>query len=118
MYDLCLLGIALHVSRHAVRETHADSYEHVGFLLFQVYGIRAVHSEHTHIEPVIGWQGRETEHGATYGDVGFLKECLQFLLCVAQFYALSYECHWLLCVVNEFGSSLQVLFLWLWIWHV
>ncbi len=104
MNNLGLLGIRLRITRHTVGETHTDSYQHVALLLFQVDGIVAVHTQHTHVQGMVGWQCRQTQHGASGRNIGFLQECLQLLLCITQLYALPYQRQGALGIVDQFGS--------------
>ena len=90
MYNLGLLGVGLRIACHTVREAHANGYQHVTLLFLQVNGIVAMHTQHTHIQRMVGRQGTQSQHGTTGRDVCFLQESLQFLLGISQFHALSY----------------------------
>ena len=49
MNDLRLLCVSIDVACDTVAESHADGYEHVAFLLLDIRGVVAVHTEHSHV---------------------------------------------------------------------
>ena len=103
MNNLCLLGIGLQITRHTVTETHTNGNQHVALLFFQVDGIVAVHTQHSNIQRMVGWQSRESQHGASSRNIGLLQEGLQFFLGITQFYALTNKSQRFLSVVNQFS---------------
>ena len=100
MYNLGLLSICFSVARNTIRETHAYSYQHVTFLLFQVDSIVAMHAQHSDIQRVVRRKGRESQHGATSRDIGFLQECFQIFLSITKFYPLSNKSQRFLSIIN------------------
>ena len=91
MYYLCLLGVCVWRACVAVAESHAYGYQHVALLLLDVWRIVAVHSEHTHVQRVVGRQCGESEEGACRRNVGFLKKLHQLVLCAAQLHSVTHE---------------------------
>ena len=104
MNNLCLLGVGLEISSHTIGKTHTDSNQHVTLLLFLVGSIVAMHTQHTDIQRMITRQGAQAQHRTTGRDIGFLQECLQLLMGITQFYALSDQGQRALCVVDQIGS--------------
>ena len=104
MYHLCLSGIGLQAARHTIAEAHTYGYEHVTFLLFYVWSIVAVHTQHSHIQRMAVGQGRQAQHGASGWYVAFLQECGKLLLRITQLHALPYQCKRLLGRVYESRS--------------
>ena len=105
MNNLCLFGVGLRITRHTVAETHTDGNEYVAFLLFDVRRIVTMHTQHTHIQRMGGRKGRKTQHGTSCGNISFLEEQSELLLCITQLNTLSYKSQWFLCLTNQ-GSCL------------
>ena len=56
MDDLRLLGIGVEVTRHTVVESHSDSNQQVALVGLYVRSEVSVHTQHTHIQRMVGWQ--------------------------------------------------------------
>ena len=56
MNHLSLRSILGRNTRDTVAESHTDGYQHITLLRLHVGGIRAMHTEHTHIERMIAGQ--------------------------------------------------------------
>ena len=105
MNYLGLLGVGVETARDTVAEAHTDGNDYVGLLSHDVGRIAAVHTEHSHVEGMVGGKGRESEQGAGCGDVGFLKEFKKLVLCSAKLHAMTHESERTLCLVDKLGSS-------------
>ena len=60
MDNLGLLGVCLRISCHTIRKTHANGYQHVALLFFQVDGIVAMHAQHSYIQRMVRGQCTQT----------------------------------------------------------
>ena len=115
MYNLGLLGVCVKTSGNTVAEAHTDSYYHIGLLCKDVGCIAAVHTEHTHIERMVGRKGRESEQCACRRDVCLLKKLDKLVVCSTKFYTMTNERQWTLCLVYQLGSSCHMVVMYLWI---
>ena len=115
MDHLGLFGIAVKTTGDTIRESHADGNKHVALLLLDVWRIVAVHSQHTHIQRMIGRKCRESQQGTSCWDVCFLKEFYQLILGIAQLYAMSDKSQRLLGIVDKLSSYLDSFLIYLWI---
>ena len=107
LYDFRLLGVSGRQSRHTVAETHTDGDEHVTLLRLLVRCKTAVHTQHTHVQRMIGLQGRKTEQRPGGRNIGFLQELEQFVMCITQFHTLPHQRQRSLGIIDQFGGSLH-----------
>ncbi|OPZ11517.1 MAG: hypothetical protein BWZ06_01705 [Bacteroidetes bacterium ADurb.BinA261] len=63
MNDFCLFGIRIQIACYTVIETHADGDQYIAFVGFDVGSDVAMHTQHSAIEGMIGWHGRQTKYG-------------------------------------------------------
>ena len=54
MDHLGLFGIAVETAGNTIRESHADGNQHIALLLLDVWGIVTMHTQHTHIQRMVG----------------------------------------------------------------
>ena len=109
MNHLGLFSIGLGSAGYAVTETHSNGNKHVTFLRFHIRCIASMHTQHTHIQGMMGCKSRQTEQRSACRNIGFLKKCQQFLMRIAEFYALTYERKWALCPINKLCSGFNCL---------
>ena len=101
VYDLGLLGICAERACYAIVKTHADCNQDIAFIGLYVGSQITVHTEHTHVERVVRWQGGKSQKGACCGQVSLLDESGQFLLGITQFYAVTYQYERFLGAVDQ-----------------
>ena len=102
--DLGLLGVCLQVARHTVVEAHADSYEQVALVGHDVRRQIAVHTEHSHVERMVGRCGGKAEQSGGKGNLSLLAKRYQLLVRTGQLYALTDEHKGLDALVYHAGS--------------
>ena len=101
MYYLGLLGVCVKRACYAVVKTHADSDQDIALIGLNIGGQISVHSQHTHVERVVTWQGGESQQCAGCGQITLLDESGQLLLGITQFNSVTYQYKRLLCAVNQ-----------------
>ena len=118
MYNLCLLCVGGWRTSVAIAESHTDGDDDISLLSLDVGGIVAMHTDHTHIEGMVGGQGRKTEQSACGRDVCLLDKLHQLVLCTAKFHTVTHQCQRTLGRVDKFSRNLNSRLLWSGIRHI
>ena len=118
MNHLCLPGISRRQSCHPVAKAHANGNKHITLLLFHVWRIVAVHAKHAHIERMARGQRRQAEQRTGCRYARFLDKLKQFVMGVAQLYALPYQCQRSLGIIDQCSRLGYGVFVGRWVRHI
>ena len=80
--NLCLTSIRFKITSNTVIETHTYSNEYITFICLDIWTEITMHTKHTFIQWMVGWDSGKTEQRTSTWDIRFFKKTTKFFLCI------------------------------------